>query len=260
MSGASRVGTLILSIDLELEPGHHEARQDELLDQLRRRLVELTGNYDLPATWAVADPALSVATDSIRAAGPPHELAVLGDQAWLGFGCGRMRLGRELARRFEGARKAGISATTLALRNIEQVRDLDLLLDHGVTALRAPLVESNALARKLNCPPIRYGIWQAPAAWRIPSATAWWTPGSWSICREIRRAIVRRSFLHLAIDASRLLDASERDLAIIGKVLRYAANRREAGQLAIETIAQLSMRILAERAPAPSRSILRPAA
>jgi hypothetical protein len=222
--------------------------------------VELTRTYGLPATWAVADPALSVATDSIRSAALHHEIAVLGDQAWLGFGCGRTRLDRELVRRFEGARKAGIAATTLALRNIEQVRDMDLLLDHGVTALRGPLVESSAMARKLNSPPIRYGIWQAPAAWRIPSIAAWWTPGSWSICREIRRAIVRQTFLHLAIDAPRLLESSDRDLAIIGKVLRYAAARREAGQLAVETIAQLSQRILAERAAAPSRSILRPAA
>jgi hypothetical protein len=260
MSGASRTGTLILSVDLELDQGHQDGEEYEHLDQIRRRLVEQMRTHSLPATWAVADPALSVATESILAANSQHEIAVLGDQAWLGPGCGRMRMDRELTRRFEGARKAGIPATTLALRNLEQVRDMDLLLDHRITALRGPAVESIVLARKLNSPPIRYGIWQAPPGWKVPPHAAWWTPGSWSICREIKRAIVRQSYLHLAIDAPRLLKSSERDLAIIGKVLRYAAARREAGQLAIETIGQIAARLLAERAAAPSRSILRPAA
>src|SRR5687767_5760915 len=99
MSGVSRVGTLILSVDLELDWGHQEGYQHERLDEVRRRLVELMRVHALPATWAVADPALSVATESILAANSQHEIAVLGDQAWLGTGWGRIRLGRELARR-----------------------------------------------------------------------------------------------------------------------------------------------------------------
>ena len=72
--------------------------------------------------------------------------------------------------------------------------------------------------------------------------------------------MVRPSFIHIAIDAPRLLESSDRDLSVLGKVLRWAAARREAGQLAIETISQIAARLLAERAAAPSRSILRPAA
>src|SRR6186997_582253 len=140
--GTCRVGTLLLSVDLEPDPAQPDGGLIDRLDQLRRRLIELTGSLAVPATWAVADPVLSVATESILNTKAGHEIAVLGDRAWLGPGCGRVRLQRELARRFDGARKAGISVTTLALRNLDQVRELDLLLDHGITALRGPAVQS----------------------------------------------------------------------------------------------------------------------
>ena len=98
-------GTLILSIDLELDLNDQEPTLQQRLDDVRRQLVELTCAHRLPATWAVADPTLSAATESILACGCGHEIAVLGDRAWLGPGCGRLRLSRELARRFVGARR-----------------------------------------------------------------------------------------------------------------------------------------------------------
>jgi hypothetical protein len=208
----------------------------------------------------VADPVHSVATDSIRSAAASHEIAVLGDRAWLGPGCGRGRLERELTRRFDGARKAGIPATTLALRNLDQVRDLDLLLDHGVTALRGPAVAGPQSNSKLLAPPIRFGIWQVPSGWKFPARRGWWLPAVWSIRREIKRAIMRQAVVHLHIDAPFLAASGDGELKLLERVLRYAAARRESGQLAIRAIAEIAAETLAERAPAPSRSILRPAA
>lgn len=260
MSGASRVGTLVLSVDLEPDLEQHGGNQTGRLDHVRRQLLELMGAVSVPATWAVADPVLSVATESIRAASTSHEIAVLGDRAWLGTGCGRMRLERELSRRFEGARKAGIPVTTLALRNLDQVRDLDLLLDHGITALRGPAADSPATSGTCSAPPIRFGIWQAPAGWKLPARRTWWLPSTWSIRREIRRAFSRQSLVHLHIDAPRLAVLGDHELRSIRRVLRFAATRRDAGQLTIRTINQVAAEALAERAAVPSRSILRPAA
>jgi hypothetical protein len=194
------------------------------------------------------------------AAQPAHEIAVLGDRAWLGPGCGRMRLERELARRFDGARKAGIPVTTLALRNLDQVRDLDLLLDHGVTALRGVAAVSLAEARRQASPPIRYGIWQVPSGWKVPARSSWWMPAAWSICREIKRALVRSSLVHLQIHAIDLAATGQNGLGIVERTVRYAAARRDAGQLTISTVSQIAAQLLAERSTAPSRSILRPAA
>jgi hypothetical protein len=253
-------GTLILSVDLELDLDHQDSPGQERLDYVRGQLLEGMRQHELPATWAVADPALSVATESILAANASHEIAVLGDQAWVGQGAGRLRLSRELERRFGGARKAGIGATTLALRNVDQLVDLDILLDHGITAVRGAAVNTAQQARKLAAPPIRFGVWQVPSAWRIPPQPAWWAPSTWSICREIKRAINGSSLIHLEIDAPRLVESSEHELATILRVLRFAASRRDAGKLQIHTIRQIAERTLAERAALPSRSILKPAA
>jgi len=260
MSGGQDTGTLLLSIDLELGLNNQEPQIQRRLDEVRAQLIESTRTLGLPATWAVADPILSAATDSILAAGCGHEIAVLGERAWLGPGCGRVRLGRELTRRFDSARRAGISVTTLALRDVEQIPDLDLLLDHGVTALRGPAVDSLAAARKSTQSPIRFGIWTPPAAWKLPPQTRWWTPASWLVRQEIKRAIRRQAIAHLAIDAPRLVQAPEPALALISAVLHYAASKRDAGQLRIQTIGQSAAEALAERTATPSRSILRPAA
>jgi hypothetical protein len=258
MSGGAG-GKLVLSIDLELDIEHHDVQHQQRLDEVRRQLLELTRAAGVVATWAVADPLLSAATEPVLAAGCGHEIAVLGDQAWLGTGCGRARMAGELARRFTAARAAGIPVTTLALRNVEQVIDLDLLLDHGVTALALPAAEQPSFARKNAQPPIRFGLWQPPTAWKLPPRRAW-LPALWRIRGEIKRAIRAGSLLHLRLDALRLVAACDQSLHVICEMLAYAARKRDAGQLAIATIGQLAAAELESRAAAPSRSVLRPAA
>ncbi len=260
MSGAAGLGKVVLSIDLELDLEHHDRQLQQRLDEVRSQLIALAGTSGIPATWAVADPMLSAATESILAASSAHEMAVLGDQAWLGPGCGRARLARELARRFLTPRKAGIPVTTLALRNVSQIVDLDLLIDHGVTALCGPAIENLAEVRKLGQPPIRFGLWQSPTAWTVPPRGSWWSAAAWSIRGEIKRAIRQRSLLHLRLDALQLVDAPGGSLDFIGHVFEYVAAKRDAGQLAIETIGHLAEDALNGRAANPSRSILRPAA
>jgi hypothetical protein len=260
MSGGDGLGTLVLSIDLELDLEHHEAQLERRLDEVRSQLVAMTRAAAVPATWAVADPIFSAASESILAAGCGHEIAVLGDQAWLGPGCGRVRLARELTRRFSVPRKSGISVSTLALRNVEQVIDLDLLIEHGVTAVCGPSVEHAALARKLGQPPIRFGLWQPPAAWTLSPRKSWLSPIAWQICREIKRTIRQRSLLHLRLDALRLVEAPHGALELVSSMLRYIAAKRDAGQLVIETIGHLAAHALDSRASIPTRSILRPAA
>ncbi len=260
MSSGDWIGTLVISIDLELDPDRHERQLERQLDLVRTELVTLTKEAAVPATWAVADPMLSAATDSILGAKCGHEIAVLGDQAWLGPGCGRERLSRELTRRFSVPRKAGIPVSTLALRNVEHVADLDLLLKHGVTAVCSVPVDDPSFARKREQSPLRFGVWQPPDARRLPPQTTWWSPAGWLIRREIKRAIRQRSLLHLRLDALRLIDAPCRSLDLVAAILRFAAAKRDAGQLAIKAISQLAAQALSSRAAHPSRSILQSAA
>lgn len=257
MSGGQGTGTLILSIDLERDLDQHDQVPGRSLDAVRTRLIDLARQYGIVATWVVADPLLSVATESILAAGSGQEIAVLGDRAWVGPGCGRTRLRRELARRFTAARNAGIPVSTLALRNTDQVVDLDLLLEHGVTALRDPVAYRSLSGVSV---PARFGFWQPPPARQLSSFAGWWLPATWLIRHALKRTIRRGTMLHLHLDAAALAASPEPGLRFAEAMMRYAAARRDAGQLEIRTIGELAREALAERAGTPTRSILRPAA
>ncbi len=253
-------GTLLVSIDWELEIDHSDQAREQRLDAAGLRLIELTRRLRIPATWAVADPAISAATEQIQRADGLHELAVLGDRTWIGPGSGRTRTARELDRRIDRARKVGIPVTTLALRNVEPTGVLDLLHDHGVHGVRGPALDHMSLLRKSAGSGVRLGVWQAPAAWRLPAQQQWFLPGQWSVRREIRRTIRRQGTLHLTIDAPRLVEAGDPGLVAIESALTLAATRRDAGQLAILTLGQAAEIALRERTTVPTRSILRPAA
>jgi hypothetical protein len=253
-------GVLVLSIDLELEIDKSDAASEQQLAAAGSQLIALTREHSIPAVWAVADPLLSAATDEVLREGARHEIAVLGDRTWIGPGCGRTRLARELERRVGRARKAGLTVSTLALRNVEPTEILELLHEHRVLAVRGPASGAVSLTRKLAAPPVRFGVWQAPPAWRVPLRPRWWLAESWSIRRTIRQAIARQSILHLAIEAPRLIEAGPEALITLAAALSFAAACRAAGQLEIATLGQLAQAALRERASAPARSILRPAA
>jgi hypothetical protein len=256
----STTGRVALSIELELDIEHRDLLGEHRLDDVRAQLVAMTGRHGVRATWAVADPLLSAASDQLLAAGIGHELAVLGDRTWIGYGAGRTRLARELARRVGAPRKAGIPVTTLVLRSVERVLDRDLLLEHQVTAVRGPAMDCASLVRKQPPPPIRFGIWHAPTPWRIPPHAGWWISSGWRIRREIERTIRRGGELHLAIDAPRLIEAGEEGLTAIDRTLEYVAAQRSMGRLHIATLSQLAAESLKQRSSVPTRSILLPAA
>jgi hypothetical protein len=260
MISGDSLGTLLLSIHLELKIEDQDRRDEQRLDDIRARLIDLTKKNNIAATWAVADPMLSAASESILTAGVGHEVAVLGDEAWLGQGCGRGRLARELMRRFSAPRKNGMPVSTLMLRNVTQVGDFDLLIQHGVTAICGPAASQWTAAHKASQSPIRFGVWQPPTALQLPMQSKWWSPATWLVRRKIKRSIRKRTVLHLSIDASRLIGDEDHGLDMIAAILRYAAAKRDSGQFAIATIGQLASKALDARTGNPSRSILRRAA
>jgi len=259
MSGGQSLGTLILSVDLETDVESQKGHRERQLDEVRRHLLTLASDAAVSTTWAVADPMLSAAREGVLAANGGHEIAVLGDRVWLGKGCGRERLARELARRFSAPRKAGISVSSLILRNVDELSEVDLLVSSGVTSVCGIATDEQPTSGAVS-PPLRYGLWQPPTAWRLPVITNGWSSTAWSVRRHIQRTIRKRALLHLRVDAARFIGAPTSALDWLGSLLRYAAAKRDAGQLAITTIGQLAAQSLQARAAQPSRSILRPAA
>jgi len=257
-SGAQR-SLVTLSIDLELDIHQQTEESRDRLDGIRSELLSLLQQHQLKATWAVADPAISAATDAIFAADRGHEIAVLADRSWFGAGSGRVRLRRELSRRFDRARRCGISLSTLVLRNVDEVTEVDLLLEQGISAIRGPARPIGEAAPIVRTSP-RADIWHLPSAWKLPTQSAWWLPANWSIKRRIRSAARLNLPVHLAIDSPKLVEEDATALENLGELLGWISSQCSNGQLENTTLGSVGKQFVELHVATPSRSILRPAA
>lgn len=262
MSFALPTAVLSVSIDLELDAQHCRPQQQQSLDRVATQLVDLLGKYQVPATWAVADPALSAATEKLVGAAAGHEIAVLGDAAWVGQNAGRVRFGRELHRRVTRAREIGLPVTTLALRKANLDAHLDLVVKNGITVVRG----AEPLSRRTNSvhqPQSLYsGLWFMGPSLALPGSSRW-LPGGGRIhaaTRGLAHAAACREVFHLLINGLALTERSWLALHGVERVIRRAVKLRAAGQLDIATLSDTGTRLSSLRQTAPARSILRPAA
>ncbi len=250
-----------LSISIDLEPDHvgGSVTEQRALDDVSLALVELCARHRLPATWGVADPAVSALRIRIERLSVRHELAILGDTSWVGGVAGRGRFARELARRVTHARSEGISITSLALRTELPVEHADLAIKEGIVALRQPLSANGAR----HVQKIRFGLWGFNAQATLPGASRW-LPGGGGLRGArlaVDRAIADRSQAHLAIDAARLAERGASSLRLVERALAHAARRRDANLIQVLTLGAIVARLSGDNvAQQPSRSILRPAA
>jgi len=257
MTGLSSAAVLTISIDLELDIDQRATACQRSLDEVTYALLGFCRRHKLAATWAVADPFVSAATECVTGEGVPHELAILGDPLWVGFLVPRQRFARELDRRVHGARAAGLPLTTLALRRTTLQNDADLLVKQGITAVRTSIVDQDDVVGE-RPEPLRFGVWKFPVTVSLPSVDNFWALGGPPRrARRLLRRIVRQGgLMTLAIDGSELVDQGRRGLQIVERVLNYAAQRRDAGELTVETLAATAQRLAATHQSAPSRSIL----
>lgn len=256
MSKAEVGAAVSLSIDLELAIGRQTSYGQQRLEEITAGLIELLDQQGLCATWGVSNPALSAATEPILAAKTRQEIAVLGERFWLGDGTTPSRLAHEFERRFEGTRRAGIPVSTLLLRQNEEHLDLNLLLGHGVTAVRGPGLEASqeeAISRAL---PMRYGIWQVQSSILIPLSGAWWQAEPWAFGRRLKDAAKTRTPLHLVLDAGQMADFSDLALPAIGVVLRRLGQMQARQELSFSSVGEQARLNLCRRVAQPSRSVL----
>jgi hypothetical protein len=259
MEGAIVRAAVTISIDLELEIDHFSGPRQTALDRIRDRLIEMCADQQIAATWAVADPARSAASDLILASGRGHEIAVLGDRTWLGRGAGRLRTQRELARRFEGARRVGMSMTTLALRHSDLPLDMNWLAPHGITALREP-IERGANALASDSAGSHPAIWQAPPAHNVPSLHGWRFFRGWLLERELQRTIRQRGLLHFGLSAPQLIGAPPAAMHELESLVARLGRYQRQASLAVVTLSHLARQRLAQRVAIPAKSILHSAA
>lgn len=247
-------GQFVLTIDLELLERAGSYEHERQLDLMTRRLLELLHAYQLPATFAVADPLHSAATELVTSSDLGHELAVLGDASWIGRGAGRERFGRELDRRFHSAQAAGLTVTSLVLRNVELAENLDLLQPHPITAVRSAAASAMAQPQLL-----RSGVWQMPVTYALPAKARWFYRPARVARRWLDRAARSGSIMHLSIDAGRLVETQPCRLRDVESVLSHAARLCESGKLEVQTLAGLSRQLARPADTVALHSILRAA-
>ncbi|HTU26132.1 MAG TPA: hypothetical protein VMF30_12075 [Pirellulales bacterium] len=258
-------GILAISVDLELDVTRHGGDQQKSLETVGRQLAELLARHRLPATWAVADPAVSAATDRILAANPAHEIAILGDRTWVGPEADRPRFARELTRRVTRGRTAGLAISTLLLRGTDLDSHLDLAVKQGITAVAR--VEATPAAgwivrSRPEVSPLRFGLWQLPTQIALPSQRTWrfWRSPARQARAELAHAVREHNVFHLSISGLAAADHSRSVLRTLDRLMVDVARARESGQLVVETLTATARRLAGPRQATPARSILQPAA
>ena len=245
-----------LSIDLELAIGRQTGQGQQRLEEITAGLVDLLETQCISATWGVSNPALSAATEAILNAKSRQEIAVLGERFWLSDGTSPSRLASEFARRFDGARRTGIAVSTLLLRQNEAHVDLNLLLDHGVTAIRSPAITASREESLPGAVPARYGIWQVQHPILVPLSGSWWQADPWAFGRRLKNVAKTSSTLHLVLDAGKMAEYPDLALPAVRVVLGRLGEMQANRDLRFLTVGDQARHHLSRRAAQPSRSVL----
>jgi len=262
MSACLTHPTLTISVDLEYATVQAPRAGQSVLDDWTDRLLELFHRFDMPATWAVADPAISAARHRV-AAQDRHELALLGDASWVGREAGRGRFARELERRATRARAEGLPLHTLVLKSVLPIDHCDLVIKEGIVAARhASAVHMASSPRRLQPQTLRFGLWGFPVSFTLPAASRWWPGGGGTRAARlaIDEAISERGLVQLVVDAPGLAARGHSAMRVLERVLEHAGRRRRHSLLQISTIGATARRLTGAHQGQPSRSILRPAA
>jgi hypothetical protein len=241
--------SLTLSIDLEMEIGRASASQLQWLDDLTPELVALLDSHGIAATWAVADPARSAATEAILGSDQPHEIAVLGDRSWLGWGAGGSRAKRELTRRISGAAAWQIAIRTLVLHNESSFANGLQLGELGIQTIRQPI--GHEVLRPVSLIGLAKGLTVAEQVQRLALRNWWnWWEAESQLSARCRQPslLPDRATCHLGLDAQQLCTAGPRGLYRLANSLTELSELRARHGVQLLTLRQWS-----ERRSAPNR-------
>jgi hypothetical protein len=255
MSVKPAKAALTISVDLQQDADTRGG------DRLVEQLLAVFGDYQIPATWALADPASSEIADQILSADAWHEAAVLGDSTWVGRDAGRGRFCSELTGKISALRTKGFSATTLIARDAKLDSHFDLAVKQGITAVSC--VRSGESSKPTRSAPValRFGLWDIPTSCSLPSKSSWplWSTRG-NAKRLIDRAIAQRSVCHLTIDGQSLAANGSSALRNVERILGHIRRRCDQSLVSVQTMASVARMLTGGQQSVPARSILRPAA
>jgi hypothetical protein len=256
-------GVLLISIDVAADSSalHNEAIAADTVAVIdaTRWLLGVLDDCRLAATWFLAGPGTSVLRSYIINAGARHEIGLLVSENGQSEPV-RFEFSRNLDRRILAARAAGIEISSLATRESKQIEHLDLLVKHGIRAVRQ-CDRAGSGDRRSGWPAVgnlRFGITSLPATLSATYARRWqWWPIDWEMRRQIAAAAERRQYCHLTFDIHDFTSAPARKR--LRSTLRAAARQFDKSGRRVETISSLAACLMARPIARSAQSILRAA-
>ena len=258
-------GALVISIDVggEAPPSADvPAEPDEracVLDS-SHWILRLLDQYRLPATWFINGPDTSLLRSHILNSRGEHEIGLLiGDSG--GERLCRSAWAQSLQRRLLAARAAGVEITSVATHGTERMQHLDLLIKHGLRAVRPGGINTYEEAKRSGWNAVtilRFGIVSLPTTSQFTAVSSW---RRWLNTRDLRRQIVNSAedgqYCHWTIDIRVARDPAIRDA--IERILKSSARVLESGSLLAGTVSTVATSFLQRPATVPAQSILRAA-
>jgi len=247
----SRIGKVVLSIDLPAETAPGGRRNDELA----KGLFQMVESRRLSASWVPQSPQHFSLSEKLAAAPARHDLALIGDATWIGKSAGRTRFARELAARVEASRAARMNVGAIALRDVELDDHLDLLVKHRVGMIRG----QNRGGASLQPQSVRFGVWYSPISVVLPQPTDWsWFGAKWSFRQTVRRVVRNAGVAHVVVDGARLA-GNAAALTELELALAHLQRQRDKGVLVVTSLSGLAATLVRKPAAKKAVSILRAA-
>lgn len=261
----AQCGVCVISVDLGNSDAGRVAAGRQTATLAAEALARLN-EAGWAATWSLG-PAVDPAwVEAARQAGAGHELAILSNLDWYSVGNHRGCFSQQLSDRLQAAQAAGYSPTTLALPAGHLAEHLDLLVKHGISAVRTTRNSE------------RHG-WQNWRRWFRPSRPRseqpqslrwglWEFDGSLSLVRQgLRRASQALStaaaeggLAHVVVSLDQLAGQGAAGWKQFDRLVAQATGLRERQSIQAQTVAGVVASLSRTRHGAAARSILRPAA
>lgn len=263
MPQLSPCGTSVISIDISHEHGDSSGRStlalaSEALARLNDRQIVATLALDgaVDSDWLEAE--------GENLAG--HELAILADSNWYSVSNHRGQFAQGLSRHVQQARATGYGPTTLALPAGRLPEHLDLLVKHGISAVRT--VRSGSVrsrwswgrgkretpARDVQPQSLRWGLWE----FGRPLALV--EQGVRRITREIAAAAADAGLVQISVDLAPLAGQGSSGWRQFDQVLERLAQQHQQQTIEPMTLASVVAALTRTRHAPSAHSILRPAA
>lgn len=262
MPELSPCGVAVVSIDVSSRHGADMVRlrswTADILGRLNDRKIAATIAFD-----GEADMAWMTELQSDEAG---HELAILATEDWYSIDSRRIRFSQGLASQIAKTSAAGRSQTTLALPPGHLAEHLDLLVKHGITAVRTtrdgqrPACwrwwrrRASLHAAGAQPQPLRWGLWELDGSLELS------VQGLRRVDRAISAAAAHGAVAQVVVNLAKLGCLGSTGWNQFDRMLERLAQLRDGRRIENLTAAALAASLTPARHATPARSILRPAA